>query len=195
SIVNANGLSKNIDSIVITIIGTQIKMNDCNNNEVKKRNFLCNSSNIKPRKKTSSGNASYINAVIVLIKMEMTTLVVRFILRFSIPPNKYAVKIPSPSNIKGKTIPIAIFVDEFTPFKPILLRDPGLFLFRIYNTMSVNPVKIPPCRSMATFRFISWASIKYRPTLPDIKRNTDINVKYKNNRPILNLIDSKWILL
>src|SRR5699024_12456433 len=61
--------------------------------------------------------------------------------------------------------------------------------------MSVHPVKSPPCRSMATFRFISWVSIKYRPTLPDIKRNTDINVKYKNNRPILNLIDSKWMLL
>src|SRR5690625_1082694 len=123
-------------------------MSGCKNNEVKKRNFFCNSSNMKPRKKTSSGKASYINAVIVLIKTEITTLVVKFILRFSIPPNKWAVKIPSPSNIKGKTIPIAIFVDEFTPFKPIFLRDPGLFLFRIYNTMSVNPVKIHPCISV-----------------------------------------------
>src|SRR5690625_4143450 len=61
--------------------------------------------------------------------------------------------------------------------------------------MSFNPVKIPPNRSMATYRFKSWDSIKYRPTLPDTKRNTDINVKYKNNRLILNLIDSKWMLL
>jgi len=61
--------------------------------------------------------------------------------------------------------------------------------------MRVNPVKIIPCTSIATFRSTSWVSIKMRPTLPDIKRNNDTNRKYENNRLTLNFNEFNWMLL
>src|SRR5699024_12774512 len=41
----------------------------------------------KDPEETSSGKASYINAVIILTKIEIPTLLVKFRLRLSIPPN------------------------------------------------------------------------------------------------------------
>src|SRR5699024_12484344 len=104
-----------------------MKINGCRNNVVKKRNFFRNSSNIKLRIKTSSVKASYINAVIILTKIEIPTLLVKFRLRLSIPPNIYDVKIPTTSKIKGNAILIVILDEEVILFKPILVIDAALF--------------------------------------------------------------------
>src|SRR5699024_12862544 len=89
----------------VTNKGTQMKINGCKNNDKPKRKFLFNSSKIMPRINTSSGKASYKNAVTVLIKMAISTAGSTFKLTLSIRPNKSAVKIPDESNANGTLTP------------------------------------------------------------------------------------------